>query len=276
MTARCTDLDIFFDGELDADQAAAFRDHLATCERCQRILHGRMQEEVAAQADAAAQPADAIPIATARAARAAAASTSAPGASTASAPAQHAPVASSSSAGDSSTHAAAESPPAARCPAAGTSSEPAPVRSSRRGVLVYLAPILAAAAALPLFLLSKRDDGGPLEFAYEIEQGGPTARGSVHVGDVLRSTVRGERHRALWVYFEGHELVAACPSDARCNNDGNDMVLRLTLKQRGEYTVVALGSDDAIPPPAPGGTLDEQLAAQSAGIHSQRRSIEVD
>jgi Putative zinc-finger len=267
MTARCTDLDIFFDGELDADQAAAFRDHLATCERCQRVLHGRMQEEVAAQADAAAQPADAIPIATARAARAAAsaAGTAASGGPTAGTPAASTPAVSASAGA-----------PTALAPAASSSSAPARSRGSRRGVLIYLAPVLAAAAALPLFLLSKRDDGGPLEVAYEIEQGGPTARGSVHVGDVLRSTVRGERHRALWVYFEGHELIAACPNDARCSNDGSDMVLRLTLKQRGQYTVVALGSDDAIPPPAPGGTLDEQLAAQSAGIHSQRRKIEVD
>lgn len=276
MTLRCTDLDVFFDGELDADQAAAFRDHLATCERCQRVLHGRMQEEIAAQADAAAEPADAIPIATARAARAAAASTASASAPAASTPGPNAPVASASSAGGSSTHAAAASPPAAGAPAASSSREPAPGRSSRRRVLVYLAPVLVAAVALPLLWLGKRNDGGPLEFTCDIEQGGPTARGSVHVGDILRSTVRGERHRALWVYFEGHELVAACPNDARCSNDGNDMVLRLTLKQRGQYTVVALGSDDAIPPPAPGGTLDEQLAAQSAGIHSQRRRIEVD
>jgi len=251
MTARCTDLDVFFDGELDADQAAAFRDHLPTCERCQRVLHGRMQEEIAAQADTAAEPADAIPIANARAARAAAASAAA-------------------------INAPATSAPVAAAPPAGSSSKPAPGRGSRRGVLVYLAPVLAAAAALPLFFLGKRDDGGPLELAFEIEHSGPTARGTAHVGDILRSKVHGERHRVLWVYFEGHELVAACPNDARCSADGNDMVLQLTLKQRGQYTVVALGSDDAIPPPAPGGTLDEQLAALSAGIHSKRQNIEVD
>ena len=44
----CTNLDAFFDAELYPDEADAFRVHLATCERCQRVLHGRMQEQVAA------------------------------------------------------------------------------------------------------------------------------------------------------------------------------------------------------------------------------------
>lgn len=43
----CAALDRFFDGELSADRADAFRDHLAACERCQRVLHGRMQEHSA-------------------------------------------------------------------------------------------------------------------------------------------------------------------------------------------------------------------------------------
>ena len=48
----CTDLDPFFDGELTAEQAATFRDHLASCERCQSVLHGRMQEHSIILADA--------------------------------------------------------------------------------------------------------------------------------------------------------------------------------------------------------------------------------
>jgi anti-sigma factor RsiW len=42
----CDQLDAFFDGELPADQAAAFRDHLASCARCAAALRGRMVEEV--------------------------------------------------------------------------------------------------------------------------------------------------------------------------------------------------------------------------------------
>lgn len=47
---RCDDLDPFFDGELADDAAAAFRDHLAGCERCQRALRGRMLEAVVVSA----------------------------------------------------------------------------------------------------------------------------------------------------------------------------------------------------------------------------------
>lgn len=45
---RCGDLDRYFDGELDTARAEAFQDHLAHCERCQRVLEGRMQEMAAA------------------------------------------------------------------------------------------------------------------------------------------------------------------------------------------------------------------------------------
>ena len=40
----CSQLDEFFDAELDTAAAAAFRDHLTTCDRCQAALRGRMQE----------------------------------------------------------------------------------------------------------------------------------------------------------------------------------------------------------------------------------------
>jgi hypothetical protein len=40
----CADLDPFFDGELAAGEATAFRAHLADCARCQAVLHGRMHE----------------------------------------------------------------------------------------------------------------------------------------------------------------------------------------------------------------------------------------
>ncbi len=40
----CEQLDAFFDGELPAGEADAFRRHLPTCERCQAVLRGRMME----------------------------------------------------------------------------------------------------------------------------------------------------------------------------------------------------------------------------------------
>jgi hypothetical protein len=42
----CDDLDTFVDGELPADDAQTFRDHLAYCAGCQRALRGRMLEAV--------------------------------------------------------------------------------------------------------------------------------------------------------------------------------------------------------------------------------------
>jgi hypothetical protein len=45
--AGCSNLELFFDRELDKAQEDTFRDHLAGCERCQEKLHGLMQERVA-------------------------------------------------------------------------------------------------------------------------------------------------------------------------------------------------------------------------------------
>lgn len=42
----CSVLDASFDGEADVAQVDAFRSHLADCTRCQRVLHGRMQERM--------------------------------------------------------------------------------------------------------------------------------------------------------------------------------------------------------------------------------------
>jgi Putative zinc-finger len=51
MSALCPDLDPFFDGELSEVDADKFREHLATCKRCQATLQGRMLEEVVASAE---------------------------------------------------------------------------------------------------------------------------------------------------------------------------------------------------------------------------------
>ncbi len=57
MTERCDDLDLFFDRELETEAAQAFRDHLATCARCQTVLQGRMLEAaVVAGEDVGQQP----------------------------------------------------------------------------------------------------------------------------------------------------------------------------------------------------------------------------
>ncbi|MEO8552694.1 MAG: zf-HC2 domain-containing protein [Kofleriaceae bacterium] len=60
----CTQLDAFFDGELAPTAADAFRAHLATCDRCQLQLRGRMQEALVV--DEAPAEAQILPIARAR------------------------------------------------------------------------------------------------------------------------------------------------------------------------------------------------------------------
>jgi Putative zinc-finger len=244
MTARCTDLDLFFDGELETDQAAEFRNHLATCQRCQRVLHGRMQEEASASGNdvATAVTATALDDAAA-AARITAVRQPARDAATRDAPAV--------------------------VPAARKAGVPG---CRRRRVLVYLAPVVAAAVALPLCRFGDRDDGS-LELV-QIEHSS-TTRSTAHVGDTLRSTVRGARHRAIAVYFDKHDLRAACPGPGPCSDADGELVLRLTLREPGVYTVVGLRSDDEIKPPAPGKTLDEFLA-QNAGVHCDRSTIKVD
>jgi hypothetical protein len=64
VTLPCSQLDDFCDGELAAAEAAAFRTHLATCNRCQRQLSGRMQEAMVVEEGA--EVARVIPIARAR------------------------------------------------------------------------------------------------------------------------------------------------------------------------------------------------------------------
>lgn len=44
--SHCSDLDLFFDGELDAVRADAFRDHLRNCVACQTGLLGAMQLQI--------------------------------------------------------------------------------------------------------------------------------------------------------------------------------------------------------------------------------------
>lgn len=62
MTERCEDLDLFFDRELEPEAEQAYRDHLATCTRCQEVLLGRMLEAAVVSEDRNSRPSiDPIP-----------------------------------------------------------------------------------------------------------------------------------------------------------------------------------------------------------------------
>src|SRR5260221_461894 len=82
----------------------------------------------------------------------------------------------------------------------------------------------AAGAAGPGVLRHEQDDGAGA-FAHDIVHRGRDARGATRVGDVLRTTVRGGRLRALWVYFADRELVAACPDDEHCRQDSDGLTV---------------------------------------------------
>jgi hypothetical protein len=263
MTERCADLDEFFDGELAADQADAFRDHLATCERCERVLEGRMQESIAVRVPAVRleQPA-AAPVPAVRLEQ--------PGA---------APVLAARTTAREAVAPAPAMPPAAAVPI-----DPRRARGCGR-FFTYAAPILAAAAAIPLWLAYRGDPDLELSLAVDRapvidrtradrDRADMPPHGLIaHIGDTLRPRAHGARHRAIGVYL-GERLIAACPGDARCSDGSGDLVLDLPLTDHGRYTILALGSSD--PLPAPGPTLDPtRAAARRAGIRTELQYVEI-
>jgi hypothetical protein len=253
----CADLDPFFDGEISEEAAADFREHLARCSRCQAALRGRMQEEAVvgewAERDAQHRVVDARPA-----------------------------VEIGEWAERDAQHRVAGARPAHR---------------ARRHMLVYLAPILAVAAAVAIWLGTRSDPAtdstrfgvarpSPLaEVALEIEHRGAVtrsgtdtageARDSVaQVGDVLRSTVRGEDHLAIWVYLEDRELVTACPGGPECSNAGGSLTLELRVAAPGRYSIIAISS--AQPIVAPHGSLDTMLGSIAAeGAHFVIKHVDI-
>jgi hypothetical protein len=152
----------------------------------------------------------------------------------------------------------------------------------------YLAPVVAAAAAVPLWLAAQHEPSFGLAVA--IDRGSATRRGATtnmrgnavaHRGDVARPTVQGSKHRAIWVYLDDRELLVACtktgalPPGARCESSDDELGLQLPLNARGHYAILALGSSDLLPEPA--ATLDEaQALARTAGISTLIDNLDVD
>ena len=309
----CADLDPFFDGELAKDAAANFREHLVDCPRCQVGLRGRMQEETALQKGlergAQHHRAGATPARTVR------------------------PVG-----GGNPEHdrvAGRDGDPVE--PAPGEEDDPAPGRAvarelgGRRGggrdrMISFLAPALAAAAAVAIWLVTREDPAmaparsgtaspsSPAEFSLAIEHGsagtrsaasrppGDTtqdpaidrrsagtrsgagsageARGGVaQVGDVLRPTVRGEDHRAIWIFLEDRELLIACPGGPGCRDAGGSLTLEFLVSAPGRYSIIEIGSAQPIPMPPipmPPGSLDVMLGLiAGVGAHFEIKHVDV-
>ena len=153
-------------------------------------------------------------------------------------------------------------------------------RSARRAWWRWSVPLAAVAAAALLLLWLRRPAQPSLQLAFELvhAQGEAKVRGSdateVHLADSVKLVVQGQRHRALWIYLND-QLLLACPKDPACNTDDPER-LRATWQPKlvGKYAVIALSSATEIP--APGGTLDADLAtAISAHLEMIDRRFEV-
>ena len=141
---------------------------------------------------------------------------------------------------------------------------------------VFTAALAAAAVVAILMWRPWRRPGAGPELAVLVDHGGDVVRGqAARVGDVVRAAARsGPGHRAIWIYRERDELLAACPGNVACSETADGLTAAITLELVGTYTIVALWS--ASPIPAPAGTRDQALAAAvRSGAELQKESIVV-
>jgi hypothetical protein len=242
MTARCEDLDGFFDGELAQVEAVAFRAHLASCDSCQHTLHGRMQEErIVQMAQACVEPPRTIAVQPYRR-RARSTTAIALGALLAAAAVLIWLLARP---GDESA-----------------------TQITEHGSEGVQRPKLSLALMSPASTVR----GSTVRDSDE-------ARGSarttlVHPGDVVRLTARGGRHSALWVYRGTQQLVTTCPGSTQCMTGDGEISLDFDFKAPGQYWIIALGGSN--PVVVPNGHLDAMLSrATSAGTHFEMELIDV-
>ncbi len=115
-----------------------------------------------------------------------------------------------------------------------------------------------AAIAIGVVLVPWHPEPPPLVVAAELIKPVEQTRGGS--GEIHASASGGTGNRALWVYRNRQELVAACPGHAGCRTDA-DGVLRLdvAIARSGEYQVLALSAVG--PLPVPGGSYEIDVAA---------------
>jgi hypothetical protein len=149
----------------------------------------------------------------------------------------------------------------------------AATRRRRPGRWAAIGALVAAAAALLLWWsgVGRRSEDSLPPFEYEFAGRGADVRvrgeSKPRPGDTLRATVRGGKHRAMWLY-RGEELVHHCPGDDGCAASDRVTSLEAALELLGSYTLIELRHDARIPEPT--GSLDEDLAAaQRAGASTR-------
>lgn len=139
---------------------------------------------------------------------------------------------------------------------------------TRRTTVIIAAIASATGVALVASLVLGRGAGAPPQR--------PELTVEIHHGETPHSTLRtatpGDRlivkakaAAVVRLYLDGSTLVASCPGDTRCTQQGADSSLELTLEKLGEYRAVLLhGTGER---PAPASSMAEDLtAARSAGF----------
>lgn len=150
----------------------------------------------------------------------------------------------------------------------------AAIQPARRPWWGYAMPA-AAIAATALCVLQFRTAAPALAIRVDIAHRA-TMRGSeARVGDTVHLAVSGgSGARALWLYRDEQRLVLRCPGDPACAMTDAGIAVSLELAEVGNYAIVALAGDGAVPEPA-GSYDDDTAAARRAGIaiHEDRFTV---
>ena len=137
----------------------------------------------------------------------------------------------------------------------------------------WLAVPAVAAIALIAVLLPRSAHRAPepLALSAELVAGAQVMRGP----SALRAIARGgDGHRAIWLYRDERELVAACPGHPACQTTGGALRIVLDPVPIGSYQIIALSSAAVLP--APTGSPDRDLAAaQDTGASWKLQELEV-
>jgi hypothetical protein len=134
----------------------------------------------------------------------------------------------------------------------------------RRPWWQFAAPAVVVAAAAVLLVLVVMPPR-PHELALDLQFGKQAVtRGAQaderQVGETVHATASGGgRNHAIWVYRNELALEIACPRDPVCRVSGDAVSVDFVLRTVGEYKILALSSDAALPEPR--GNYDADAAA---------------
>jgi hypothetical protein len=114
-----------------------------------------------------------------------------------------------------------------------------------------------AAIAIGVVLVPWHPEPPPLVVSAELVAPAFATRGGN--GEIHAAARGGTGNRALWVYRDRQELVAACPGHAACRTADGALRLDVAIDRSGRYQVLALSA--AGPLPVPSGSYEIDLAA---------------